>query len=245
MFDAVLLSLIAGLATGLGGLIGILIRPGNRTEGALLGFASGVMITIAFLDLVMPALETAGYPIIILGFGLGAFLMFGVDNFLPHRYRHEKEEGMIKSKQLKTGMLVAIGIAIHNFPEGIAVGAGYAHAPQFGIMIAIAIALHNIPEGIATVLPLISAGVKKKKALLISLFSGIVEPLGAIIALTFLNNINGFIPFGLAFAGGVMAFLTLDELIPMCRTKSNKNLTSIGIITGCLSVMMLSAIFGI
>ncbi|MBR9679322.1 MAG: ZIP family metal transporter [Nanoarchaeota archaeon] len=245
MFEAVLLSLIAGLATGLGGLIGILIKPGNKTTGAILGFASGVMITLAFLDLVMPALATAGYFIVIIGFGLGAFLMFGVDNFIPHMYRHEKEKGMLKSRNLKTGMLVAIGIAIHNFPEGIAVGAGYAHAPQFGIIIAIAIALHNIPEGIVTVIPLISAGVKKKKALAISLFSGIVEPLGAIIALTFLNNITGFVPFGLAFAGGVMAFLTLDELIPMCKIKSNKNLTSIGIIIGCLSVMTLSAIFGI
>jgi ZIP family zinc transporter len=245
MIEAVLLSLVAGLATAVGGFIGLCCKPSSNWMGILLGFTAGVMITVAFMDLIVPALEISNYFTVIIAFVVGALLMFVVDNLLPHKYHEEKEEGMFKLRYLKTGLLIALGITIHNFPEGIAVGAGYAHAPEFGLIIALAIALHNIPEGVATVVPLRAAGVKKSKAWGMSFISGIVEPIGAVLAVLVLGPFEGLVPVGLAFAGGVMTFLTLDEIVPLCKLEGNKNLTSLGIIAGCVMVMLLSGLFGV
>ena len=135
-------------------------------------------------------------------------------------------------------MLLAVGITIHNLPEGIAVGAGYMHAPQFGILIALAIMLHNIPEGIATALPLSNSGMGKWKAVRVALFSGLVEPIGAVVAALFLNTFGALVPAALAFAGGVMMFITLDELIPTAREHGHQHSTAVGIIFGSLFVFL-------
>jgi len=141
--------------------------------------------------------------------------------------------------------LAAIGITIHNIPEGIAVGAGYMHVPKFGIFIAIAIALHNIPEGIVTVLPLCKSGVSKSKAVGIALLSGLVEPIGAMIAALFLVPFDSLLPYALAFAAGVMVFITLDEIVPIAREFGQKHFTAIGTIIGSIFVFILSGFFGI
>ncbi len=191
ILNAVGLSLLAGMGTGLGGYIAILRRPGRRTFGLLMGITAGVMITLSFLELVNEAWQHGGFIAATIGFGSGAIFMLVLDVLIPHirfgerefdgfkgqntvaqspkehsryhhwrhrRYHWHEEPRIIDPDLFKTGLLVAIGIAIHNTPEGIAVGAGYAHTPQFGIFIAIAIALHNIPEGIATALPLYQSG---------------------------------------------------------------------------------------
>jgi ZIP family zinc transporter len=145
----------------------------------------------------------------------------------------------------KTGLLVAFGIAVHNTPEGIAVGAGYAHAPTFGVFIAVAITLHNIPEGIATALPLYKAGMPKWRAARFAFLSGLTEPLGALFAVLVLSSFDALLPAALAFAGGVMVFITLDELIPVAREHGHQHYTAAGIILGAIFVFMLSGIFGI
>ena len=148
------LSLLAGLGTGLGGLLAVVRKPGQRTAGLLMGLTAGVMITLSFLELVNEAWQASGYLVTASGFAAGAFLMFLVDSLAPHIRFREEERKASDARLLRTGLLVAIGISIHNLPEGIAVGAGYMHLPEFGVFIALAIALHNIPEGIATALPL-------------------------------------------------------------------------------------------
>ena len=144
----------------------------------------------------------------------------------------------------KTGLLVGLGIAIHNAPEGIAVGAGYAHTPAFGFFIAIAITLHNIPEGIATALPLYKAGMPKWRAARFAFLSGLTEPLGALLAVLLLTSFTNLVPAALAFAGGVMVFITLDELVPMAREHGHQHYTAVGIILGAIFVFILSGIFG-
>jgi ZIP family zinc transporter len=146
---------------------------------------------------------------------------------------------------LKTGTLLAIGITIHNIPEGIAVGAGYMHLPEFGLFIAIAILLHNIPEGIATALPLCKGGVCRWDSFRVALLSGLSEPIGALVAALFLKSFSFFIPGALAFAGGVMVFITLDELIPTAREYGHQHYTAIGIIMGAIFVFLLSGFFGV
>jgi ZIP family zinc transporter len=161
------------------------------------------------------------------------------------RHRRRFRETITDPRLYKTGMLLAFGITIHNLPEGIAVGAGYMDAPRFGLLIALAIMLHNIPEGIATALPLCRSGMNKWKAFRVALFSGFAEPVGALLAALFLNSFQALVPASLAFAGGVMMFITLDELIPAAREHGHQHTTAVGIIIGSLFVFILSGLLGI
>ncbi len=240
-----LLSLLAGLATGIGGLIAMIGKPGKRLFGFLMGLTAGVMITLSFLELVNEAWKLSGYLTTTICFATGALFMFLIDFFIPHIRFNEKENNIFDSKLFKTGVLTAIGIAIHNIPEGIAVGAGYMFAPKFGIFVAIAMALHNIPEGIATALPLCKSGLCKWKSFKVALFSGLVEPIGALVAAFFLISYTVLIPCALAFAGGVMVFITLDEIIPCAREYGHHHFTAIGIILGAIFVFLLAGIFGV
>ncbi len=272
--SAILLSLIAGMGTGLGGLIAIIRTPGKRSFGFLMGITAGVMISLSFLELVNEAWVLKGFMTATIGFGAGAIFMFLIDFFVPHirfgeREVHNSDEQVsheflarphhgrqllrrfrgrnkiVDRGLLKTGMLLAIGITIHNIPEGIAVGAGYVHAPKFGFFIALAIMLHNIPEGIATALPLCKSGMCRWDSFRISLLSGLAEPIGAMAAVLFLNSFQALIPGALAFAGGVMMFITLDELIPTAREYGHQHFTAIGIILGSIFVFLLSGLMGV
>jgi len=276
IWNILVLSMIAGLGTGLGGAIAVIRQPGRRMFGLLMGITAGVMITLSFVDLVNHALELAGVWITTIGFALGALFMLAIDMLIPHIRFGEKKIDILKKKDaekdeldghghhghrhrrwhwkskthitdvklLKTGLLVALGIAIHNTPEGIAVGAGYAHTPAFGIFIATAITLHNIPEGIATALPLYKAGMSKRRAAGFAFLSGLTEPIGALLAGLVLTSFDALIPAALAFAGGVMVFITLDELIPVAREYGHQHYTAIGIILGAVFVFILSGVLG-
>jgi ZIP family zinc transporter len=273
--NAVLLSLVASLGTGLGALVSLVRKPGRRSFGFLMGITAGVMISLSFLELVNKAWELQGFWTATVGFGSGAIAMLLIDVLIPHirfgeletrdqavsdaaddapcgqrrrfRRRHwlRGENRIVNPKLLRTGILLVVGITIHNLPEGMAVGAGYMHAPAFGLLIALAIMLHNIPEGIATALPLCESGVCKRNAFLTSLFSGMTEPLGALIAAFFLQFFQGLVPFALAFAGGVMLFITLDELIPAAREHGHEHFTAVGIILGSLFVFVLEGAIGV
>ena len=263
--NILLLSLMASLGTGIGGLIAVIRLPGKRLYGLLMGITAGVMICLSFLELVNEAWEMAGFVTATLGFGAGASFMFLLDYFAPHmrfgevevrktpepaplaaanwhppragneqtaqnpcggdaspcgqeqaagtgrpyrmghrfgRLRQTSRQNVrVDNKLVKTGLLLAVGITLHNLPEGIAVGAGYLYNPTFGLFIAIAIMLHNIPEGIATALPLCKGGVCRSDALKIAFLSGLAEPVGALLASAFLVTFQALVPAALAFAG--------------------------------------------
>lgn len=284
LLNILLLSLIAGMGTSLGGLLAVTRSPSRRTYGFLMGVTAGVMISLSFLELVNEAWELAGFETATIGFAAGALFMFSLDFLAPHirfgvreirrdpnpnaplmagrregdcggngfqrwgrqgMHRFRQRNQITNRKMLKTGLLLAIGITIHNIPEGIAVGAGYAHTPDYGVFIAIAIMLHNIPEGLATALPLRSSGVCKWDAFRVATLSGLTEPVGALLAGLFLGSFETFIPAALAFAGGVMVFITLDELIPAAREYGHHHTTALGIILGSIMVFLLSGLFGV
>lgn len=272
LLNILLLSLMAGLGTGLGGLLAVIRRPGKRSYGLLMGITAGVMICLAFLELVNEAIRLSNYLVTTVGFSVGAIFMFLLDTFAPHIRFGEREirhDSLIENcepcqgrrprrfghlrryekgydrKLVNTGLLLAVGITLHNLPEGIAVGAGYLHNPDFGLFIAIAIMLHNIPEGIATALPLCKGGVCRSDAFRVAFLSGLAEPVGAILAGAFLVNFQELVPAALAFAGGVMVFITLDELIPTAREYGHEHYTAIGIILGSIFVFVLSGVFGV
>jgi ZIP family zinc transporter len=217
-------------------------KPGKIFLGATLGFASGVMLVVAFLNLTQKSIEMAGYSTAVTGFMIGAIFILIIDKSLPHVFTF-KERGVLPGLY-KMGALMAIGIAIHNIPEGIAVSTGYVHLPTLGVIIAISIALHNVPEGIVTGVPLYKAGMSKKRVLSISLLSGLAEPLGALIGVATLSIVPSLVPWGLAFAGGVMAFLTIDELVPTSHYYGHENAISASLIVGLFFAMLLPLIFG-
>ena len=240
-----MLSTLAGLATGIGGALVLIKRPGRKSFGFFGGFAAGVMITVAFLELILEPWKISGPVLTILGFGAGSLFMFLLDSLLPHTYFSVKEKGVMDVSLFKVGMLMALGMTIHNVPEGIAVGAGYLQLHELGLLIAIAIALHNIPEGMAVALPIHASGASRWTAFKFALLSGLAEPIGAFFAGLLLEAFQGLIPLALAFAGGVMIFLTLDELIPAMRNHGHEHSTSLGIIAGCVIMLGLLGYFGL
>lgn len=241
------LALFAGLSTGLGSAIAFFIKKfENRYLSFLLGFSAGVMITISFVELLATATEKVGFEAANLAFFLGIALMLAVDYLTPHEYMWEKCKIQDK-KLMKTGMFTAIGIAIHNIPEGLAILFGGLSSLKLGVILAIAIAIHNIPEGIAISVPIFCATKDRKIAFKYSFLSGLAEPAGALVGglilLPFLTP--ALISSLLAFAAGTMVFISLDELIPTAcecmygEKMSSRHVMISGIILGMI-VMTLS-----
>ncbi len=240
-FYAILLSLLAGLATSVGGLIAISMKKvGKRGLGFGLGLSSGIMVIIGVRDLFGKSIELSSYFPAVVSFMVGALFILAIDYLVPHEFVH-MEHG-VKGKNfclMKIGMITAFGITIHNIPEGMIVGAGYAAMPTFGLVLAFAIALHNIPEGIAVSVPLRACGWKKRKVLSVSFLSGLAEPLGAVIAVAFLSFIPGLLPLLLGFAGGVMTYLTMDELIPTAQKYGSPHAIGAGLMAGLILAMII------
>jgi ZIP family zinc transporter len=235
----VLLSLIAGAASGVGGLIVYFFgEVKDWLMGLLMGFAGGVMLIISFLELFTEALGLLSHFQATLAFVVGALIMMAIDLTLPHMEAGRWESGIARPEFLKSGLIIAIGISLHNFPEGLVVSASYSHLPTLGIMMALMISLHNIPEGIATATPLILAGIGKRRATFIAFLSGMTEPLGAIVGSIIIVGLGAgdyIIGLGLALAAGIMTYITVDELIPLAHeygSKSPRHIVSTGILLG-------------
>jgi ZIP family zinc transporter len=243
---ALLLSTLAGLSTALGGLLGIFVRkPGPRFMSLTLGFSGGVMILVSFVELLQSSIGSLGFAPAHLAFFGGMGVMFLIDAVIPHEYMAERRrtpgEDVRSGELLKTGLLVALGIGIHNFPEGMASFAGALEDPSVGIAVATAIALHNIPEGMAVSAPVYLATGSRGRAFLWSFLSGVAEPLGAGLAaavlLPFLDEtILGYV---LAAVAGIMVFISLDELVPVSRSFGEEHLSIVGVAVGMI-VMALS-----
>jgi ZIP family zinc transporter len=217
--QALLPSFLAGLATALGSLV-VLIwkRPGRRTLAILLGGAAGVMLAVVLLDLIPAALEQ-GTPLEAgIGFGVGVVILWGLDGLLTLLTggRAHSREASFK----RMGYLIAIGIAMHDLPEGVAIAGAYAAGGALGPLLAVSIALHNIPEGIATATPLHMGGVRGRRVLLVNVIVSIFTPMGTLLGLFMLHFSPEHLSFMLALAGGAMIYLLKDELIPVAQQQS-------------------------
>ena len=235
-----LLSLLAGLATTIGSLIVFLIKkPSFRILSLGLGFSAGVMIFISFAELLTTSIKQIGIVSANIAFFIGIIMVFLIDVIIPHEYIAELLPSSEKEsfKPLtKTGILVALGIAIHNLAEGIAVLAGSLHSIGLGIVMAVAIAIHNIPEGISVSLPIFYATKSKRKAFWLSFLSGISEPIGALLAVIFLwPFFTPYIVHGLlAFVAGIMIYISFDELLPAAHKYGEEHIVAVGIILGMI-----------
>jgi ZIP family zinc transporter len=245
MFEPFLLSLIAGMATGLGGMIVLMLRRvGDRVVSFSMGFASGVMLMVAFNNLFLEAGKLLTHVELIVVFSLGVVVMIVLDLSIPHIELATGKLDSRKTKMRRTGTLIAIGITLHNIPEGFVVAAGYTYMPRLGLVIAIAIMLHNIPEGVATAIPFRKAGTKPLKIAIITLLSGLVEPLAALVGAVALSAVGTGTVVGcsLVFAAGVMTCITADELIPVAHEYGYKHTVSIGLLLGIMFALMVDVV---
>lgn len=257
-------SLAAGLATSIGAIPILFGREiSDRNLDIMLGFAAGVMLAASAFSLLVPALEMTSYfsswdlePVFItvLGFICGGIFIHLIDSWAPHEHFisgpnktvETISEGSQKmSKRLAATWLFVIAITIHNFPEGLAVGVAFGSAiadPKLisaGIVVAIAIGLQNIPEGTAVALPLIREGYTRKETLKITLFTGLVEPVGGLIGAAAVSIVSGILGFGMAFAAGAMIFVVSDEIIPESHRKGHERPATFGVIFGFVIMMFL------
>ncbi|MDH6306078.1 ZIP family zinc transporter [Parabacteroides sp. PF5-5] len=251
------LTLIAGLSTGIGSIMAFFTqRTNTKFLSTALGFSAGVMIYVSFMEMMSEAKagliehfgERTGTLYLLLAFFGGMGFINLIDFLIPEdKNPHEmKDISELDKKQAglkRTGLLVALSIGIHNFPEGIATFTSALNSLEVALPITFAIAIHNIPEGIAVSVPIYQATGNKKKAFFLSFLSGMAEPIGALVGFLILMpfwtpSINGFI---LAAVSGIMVFISMDELLPSAQKYGEHHLSILGLVAGM--VVMAASLF--
>lgn len=263
ILTAFLLTLFAGLSTGIGSALAFFAdRTNTKFLSISMGFSAGVMIYVSLVEIFDKARDSltavlgpaGGNWATIGGFFGGVILIAIIDRLVPsgenpHEIRMVEELPSKNGRQkdmnglYRTGMFSAIAIAIHNFPEGLATFLAAVEDPVLGIPIAVAVAIHNIPEGIAVSIPIYYATGSRKKAFFLSFLSGLAEPVGALLGFFLLMQFFSDVLFGVVFASvaGIMVFISLDELLPGAREYGEHHLSIYGLIAG-MAVMAVSLV---
>ncbi|MBM7583155.1 ZIP family zinc transporter [Caldicoprobacter guelmensis] len=243
-----LASLAAGLSAGLGAIpVFFTKKIPDKISNAMLGFAAGVMLAATSFSLVVPAIEKSGGGIngavtILLGIVLGGVFLDYIDKTLPHFHAVTGMEG--KNKGLSRIWLFIIAITIHNFPEGLAVGAGFGGFDYAnGFALAIGIGVHNMPEGLAVAMALkMQENTTPAKAFGVALLTGLVEPVGALFGLALTQLARPILPLTLAFAAGAMLFVISDEIIPETHRRGFQRIATYGVLIGFAIMTILDTI---
>lgn len=257
IFYAFLLTLLAGLSTGIGSLIALLAKRTNRRFLSVsLGFSAGVMVYVSMIEIFAKAQsaltaqlgQRPGSWATVAAFFGGMLFIAMIDKLIPaeknpHEVKLVEQEDAAPParKLMRMGVFTALAIAIHNFPEGLATFVSALQSPSIAIPIVVAVAIHNIPEGIAVSVPIYQATGSRKKAFCYSFLSGLAEPLGALIGWLLLMPIMTDTVFGIIFAAvaGIMVFISFDELLPAAREYGEHHLSIYGLISG-MAVMAVS-----
>jgi ZIP family zinc transporter len=242
------------LATALGALPALFIKEiPRKLSDAMLGFAAGMMLAATAFSLLLPGIEAGtnfsgsaflGGIIVVLGMTIGVVMMLGLDGFVPHEHLDSGPCGA-GHEQCSRAWLFVFAIALHNFPEGMAIGVGYAQGDlSVGIPLTTAIALQNIPEGLAVAVTLRASGFKPTFSVLIAAATGILEPLGALLGVSLAGGYVIAYPISLGLAGGAMLFVVSHEVIPETHGNGNKTLATIGLMVGFALMMILDTTLG-
>jgi len=257
VLNAFLLTLFAGLSTGIGSALAFFTKKTNtKFLSVSLGFSAGVMIYVSFAEILPKANvslsavlgDKQGSWLTVISFFAGILFIALIDRLIPsgenpHEVKRieDMEKKGSKTKLMRMGMFTDLAIGIHNFPEGLATFTAALNDPELGLAIAIAIAIHNIPEGIAVSVPIYYATGNRKKAFTLSFLSGLSEPIGALIGYAILMPFMNDTTFGILFAAvaGIMVFISLDELLPAAREYGEHHLSIYGLIIG-MAVMAIS-----
>lgn len=247
-------SLLAGLGTGVGALAIFAIRTlSEPIEDGLLSFAAGVMLAALFFSLLLPAIEygealTAGtmtaVSIVSLGLAAGAAALYLIHRYAPHEHFVSGREGP-DAPMLARIWLFVIAITLHNFPEGMAVGVGFAGGDiANGISLATGIGIQNAPEGLAVAASLRVAGYSRARSFVIALATGLVEPVGGLLGSAAVSFTTPLLPWVLGFAAGAMLFIISDEVIPETHRGNYATLATFSLLCGFVVMMFLDATLG-
>ncbi|EMR12963.1 GufA protein [Methylophaga lonarensis MPL] len=251
---ALLAGMLGAASTALGALPGIIVKKTpDIVEDSMLGVAAGMMLAATVFSLILPGLEVAevltantllGVLLIILGMSFGVLLMLGLDHFLPHEHQHTGPCGA-GHQQVGRVSLFVLAIALHNFPEGMAIGVGFTDGDlSVGIPMTAAIALQNIPEGLAVVLALRRINMPAAKAVAIAAATGLVEPLGALFGILMASGAPVSYPLGLGIAAGAMLFVVSHEVIPETHRNGHQTPATLGLMAGFFLIMLLDTLLG-
>lgn len=221
--------------TTIGGIIGIKFKnPSSKLLSFTLSFASGIMTAIVCFDLLPEAFNLTNLSTTFLGIILGILMMIFCDLLVDKKFNQNTKFRNNKNTLLKTGIIVSIGLALHNFPEGLAIGSGFGASIKLGVSLAIAICLHDIPEGISMAVPMKNGGMKASKVIFYVILSGITTGIGAFFGALIGGISKSVIAMCLAFAAGAMIYIVSGELIPEANNLYHGRMTAIGNMIGLL-----------
>jgi len=244
---ALILTLMAGMSTLLGGCLTFFVKRGNlKTLSVGLGFSAGVMVYISLTEILTSSQKMLGVNFCVetaniisfVGFFAGILIAILIDFFIPDHIETDLLEGQEHCDNhhriKRAGIITAIAIAVHNFPEGLATFLVSSQDLSLGVPVAIAIAIHNIPEGIAVALPIFHATGKKRQAIGYSFVSGISEPIGGVLGMLCLKIFLPEWAVGAMFSAvaGIMVYISFDTLLPMAREYGENHHVITGIIAG-------------
>ncbi len=230
-----IIGLISGITgTGIGGLIAFFVDKNisNRLLSTILEFSAGLMTSVVCFELIPEATKIAGLNLTMIGVILGVLIIIFIDDVVKQLSIVKNTGG--NSNLLRAGILVSIGLALHNLPEGFAVGSGFEASVSLGITLTVVIAIHDIPEGIAMALPMKIGGFSAVKAFLLTILSGVPMGLGALIGAALGHISQQFVAICLGFAGGAMLYVIFAELIPESKRIYLGRMSSMGNILGIL-----------
>jgi ZIP family zinc transporter len=252
--NALLGGLVACCATAVGALPALVLRGlPQRIEDVMLGGAAGMMLAAAAFSLILPGLDAAegitglawtGAVVVVIGMALGVLLMLGLDAFTPHE--HDKS-GPCGPGHERCGRvwLFVFSIALHNLPEGMAIGVSFAGGDNsVGIPLTTAIALQDLPEGLAVAIALRGAGLTAMNAVLVAAATGLLEPVGALLGVGLSSGLALAYPIGLGLAAGAMIFVVSHEVIPETHRNGHQTAATIGLVAGFALMMTLDTALG-
>ncbi|OZI17496.1 ZIP family metal transporter [Bordetella genomosp. 7] len=247
--DALAGGLLAAAATALGTVPVMFSQTlSEKVQDTMFGFGAGVMLAACAFSLVVPGIAAAsalGYGAWGAGGIVGAALLIGaaalllMDRLLPHEHFIKGKEGL-ETRRLRRTWLFVIAIALHNVPEGLAIGVSYVGGdPVRGTALATGIAIQDVPEGLVVSLALLAAGYRRSFAVALGMLSGLVEPLGALVGAVVVGWSASLLPWGLGFAAGAMLFVISHEIIPESHRKGHEVYATCGLMLGFVLMMLL------
>ena len=245
-----LTALGVGGATVIGAVIGFIFKGiSHKFSDIVLSFAAGVMLAAAVLGLIVPSLDYGGkYRLLITVAGIfaGALCLNLIDKLVPHLHKLAGTDiESHKNTNLSKVLLFVTAIAIHNLPEGIAAGVGFGSGDTAQAMIiALGIALQNIPEGMVIIGPMIAAGVKPGRTLILAIMTGLVEVVGTLIGYFAVSIASAILPFALAFAGGTMLYVISDEMIPETHAHGHERGATYALLVGFCLMLVTDVLLG-
>lgn len=257
--DAALrLALLGGLAgfaaTTLGAVPALFLRHlAQRTEDVMLGLAAGMMLAASAFSLILPGIaageamtgsELLAALVVVAGLGLGTLLMLGLDQFTPHEHVHGGPCGA-GNERVNRVWLFVLAIALHNLPEGMAIGVAFSRGDlSIGLPLTAAIAMQDIPEGLAVAMALRAIGMSTVKAVLIASLSGMMEPVGALLGVGLTSGLALAYPLGMGLAAGAMIFVVSHEVIPETHRNGHQTPATLGLMGGFAIMMVLDTALG-